>query len=334
MASMKVNHLKRREFISLLGGTAAWPLAARAQQTAIPIVGSLSTRAASESAYLVAAVRQGLKEAGYSEGQNVALEFRWAEGRYDRLTAYATELVQRPVAVILALGGDPAAQAARAATDTIPIVFVSGSDPVKVGLVASFNRPGGNITGVHMLLLGLGAKRLSLLHELLPTVDPIGVLVNPSFKDAQTQLGDVEDAAKSLGLNLRLTKASTEPELETAFADLAQEKIGATLVVSDPFFTSRRVQIATLAKHHAMPAMFELREYVDAGGLMSYGPNLVNGYRRGGVYVGKILQGAKPAELPVEQPTKFELVINLRTAKELGLNVPLSLQVGADEVIE
>jgi putative ABC transport system substrate-binding protein len=327
--------IKRREFITLLGGAAVtWPLPARAQQSAMPIVGWLSTRAASESAYLVAAVREGLKEAGYSEGQNVALEFRWGEGRYDRLAAYAAELVHRRVAVILTVGGDPAAQAARAATDTIPIVFVSGSDPVKVGLVASLNRPGGNITGVHMLLLGLGAKRLSLLHELLPTVNPIGAVVNPSFRDAQTQLGDVEDAAKSLGLNLRLMKASTELELDTAFADLAQEKIGAALVISDPFFTSRRVQIVALAKHHAVPAMFELREYVDAGGLMSYGPNLANGYRRGGVYVGKILQGARPAELPVEQPTKFELVINLRTAKELGLTVPLSLQVGADEVIE
>jgi putative tryptophan/tyrosine transport system substrate-binding protein len=327
--------MRRRDFISLVGGSAvAWPLAARAQQPAMPIVGWLSTRAASKSTYLVAAVREGSKEAGYSEGQNVALEFRWGEGRYDRLAAYADELVHRRVAVILTVGGDPAAQAARAATDTIPIVFVSGSDPVKVGLVASLNRPGGNITGVHMLLLGLGAKRLSLLHELLPTVNPIGALVNPSFRDAQTQLGDVEDAAKSLGLNLRLMKASTELELDTAFADLAQEKIGAALVISDPFFTSRRAQIAALAKHHAVPAMFELREFADAGGLMSYGPNLANGYRRGGVYVGKILQGARPAELPVEQPTKFELVINLRTAKELSLTVPLSLQVAADEVIE
>jgi putative ABC transport system substrate-binding protein len=238
------------------------------------------------------------------------------------------------VTVIVTAGGDPAAQAAKAATATIPIVFVSGSDPVKVGLVASLNRPGGNITGVHLLILGLGAKRLGLLHELMPTVNLVGLLVNPNFADALTQLRDVEDAAQSLGLKLAVQKAGTEIEIDTAFADLVRQKTGAILVIADPFFTSQRLQIAALAARYAMPAMFELREYAIGGGLMSYGPDLANGYRQGGVYAGKILKGAKPAELPVEQPTKFELVINLKTAKALGLQIPDRLLALADEVIE
>jgi putative ABC transport system substrate-binding protein len=287
-----------------------------------------------ESADLVAAFRRGLAEGGYVEGQNVALEFRWGEGRYERLTAYAAELVRRAVTVIVTAGGDPAAQAAKAATATIPIVFVSGSDPVKVGLVASLNRPGGNITGVHMLILGLGAKRLGLLHELMPAVNPVGILVNPNFADAQTQLRDVEDAAQSLGLKLVVEQAGTEFEFETAFADLARQKAGAILVIADPFFTSQRVEIAALAARYAMPAVFELREYAAAGGLMSYGPDLADGYRQGGVYAGKILKGQKPAELPVEQPTKLGLVINLKTAKALGLQIPDKLLALADEVIE
>ena len=325
----------RREFITLLGGAAAaWPLAARAQQAAMPVVGFLSSRAPGESADLVAAFRQGLAEAGYVEGQNVSLEFRWGEGRYERLAGYAVELVRRAVTVIVTAGGDPAAQAAKAATATIPIVFVSGSDPVKVGLVASLNRPGGNITGVHLLILGLGAKRLGLLHELMPTVNLVGLLVNPNFADALTQLRDVEDAAQSLGLKFVVQKAGTEIEIDTAFADLVRQKTGAILVISDPFFASQRLQIAALAARYAMPAMFELREYAIAGGLMSYGPDLANGYRQGGVYAGKILKGAKPAELPVEQPTKLELVINLKTAKALGLDVPDKLLALADDVIE
>ena len=326
--------MKRREFITLLGGATAWPLAARAQQAAMPVVGFLSSRAPGESADLVAAFRQGLAEAGYVEGQNVSLEFRWGEGRYERLAGYAVELVRRAVTVIVTAGGDPAAQAAKAATATIPIVFVSGSDPVKVGLVASLNRPGGNITGVHLLILGLGAKRLGLLHELMPTVNLVGLLVNPNFADALTQLRDVEDAAQSLGLKLVVQKAGTEFEIDTAFADLARQKTGAILVIADPFFTSQRVQIAALAARYAMPAMFELREYAAAGGLMSYGPDLADGYRQGGVYAGKILKGAKPAELPVEQPTKLGLVINLKTAKALGLQIPDKLLALADEVIE
>jgi len=324
----------RREFITLIGGAAAWPVAARAQQRTMPVIGFLSSRSPGESADLVAAFRRGLAEGGYVEGQNVSLEFRWGEGRYERLTAYAAELVRRAVTVIVTAGGDPAAQAAKAATATIPIVFVSGSDPVKVGLVASLNRPGGNITGVHMLILGLGAKRLGLLHELMPAVNPVGILVNPNFADAQTQLRDVEDAAQSLGLKLVVEKAGTEFEFETAFADLARQKVGAILVIADPFFTSQRVEIAALAARYAMPAVFELREYAAAGGLMSYGPDLADGYRQGGVYAGKILKGQKPAELPVEQPTKLGLVINLKTAKALGLQIPDKLLARADEVIE
>ena len=326
--------MKRREFITLLGGAAAWPLTVRAQQPAMPVVGFLSSRAPGESADLAAAFRQGLAEAGYVEGQNVSLEFRWGEGRYERLAGYAVELVRRAVTVIVTAGGDPAAQAAKAATATIPIVFVSGSDPVKVGLVASLNRPGGNITGVHLLILGLGAKRLGLLHELMPTVNLVGLLVNPNFADALTQLRDVEDAAQSLGLKFVVQKAGTEIEIDTAFADLVRQKTGAILVISDPFFASQRVQIAALAARYAMPAMFELREYAAAGGLMSYGPDLADGYRQGGVYAGKILKGAKPAELPVEQPTKLGLVINLKTAKALGLQIPDKLLALADEVIE
>jgi len=327
--------MRRREFIALLGsGVAGWPLAAHAQRQALPVIGFLSSRSPGESADLVAAFRQGLAEGGYVEGQNVSLEFRWGEGRYERLAGYAAELVRRAVTVIVTAGGDPAAQAAKAATATIPIVFVSGSDPVKVGLVASLNRPGGNITGVHMLILGLGAKRLGLLHELMPAVNLVGILVNPNFADARTQLRDVEDAAQSLGLKLVVQKAGTEFEIDTAFADLARQKTGAILVIADPFFTSQRVQIAALAARYAMPAMFELREYAAAGGLMSYGPDLADGYRQGGVYAGKILKGAKPAELPVEQPTKLGLVINLKTAKALGLQIPDKLLALADEVIE
>jgi putative ABC transport system substrate-binding protein len=327
--------MRRREFITLLGsGVAGWPLAAHAQRQALPVIGFLSSRSPGESADLVAAFRRGLAEGGYVEGQNVSLEFRWGEGRYERLAGYAAELVRRAVTVIVTAGGDPAAQAAKGATATIPIVFVSGSDPVKVGLVASLNRPGGNITGVHMLILGLGAKRLGLLHELMPAVNLVGILVNPNFADALTQLRDVEDAAQSLGLKLAVQKAGTEFEIDTAFADLARQKTGAILVIADPFFTSQRVQIAALATRYAMPAMFELREYAAAGGLMSYGPDLAEGYRQGGVYAGKILKGAKPAELPVEQPTKLGLVINLKTAKALGLQIPDRLLALADEVIE
>jgi putative ABC transport system substrate-binding protein len=326
--------VKRREFITLLGGAAAaWPMGARAQK-AMPVVGWISSRAANEANYLVAAFRQGMKETGYVETQNVAVDFRWAEGQYDRLPAFASDLVSRPATVIVATGGDPAAQAAKAATATIPIVFVSGSDPVKVGLVASLNRPGGNVTGVHLLLLGMGAKRLGLLHELLPAANPIGLLINPNFVDGQTQLRDIENAAKSLGLDLLVLRASTEHEIDLAFASLVQRKIGAVLLASDPFFTVRRSQLAALGTRYAIPVMFDLREYVAAGGLMSYGASLTDGYRQGGIYTGRILRGEKPVDLPVVQATKFDLVINLTTAKAIGLNIPDRLMALADEIIE
>jgi putative tryptophan/tyrosine transport system substrate-binding protein len=327
--------VRRREFITLLGGVAAaWPLAARAQQERLPVIGWLGARAAHESAYLVGAFRQGLKEAGFVESQNVTLDFRWGEGDYDRLPAYAMELARRPVMVIVATGGDPAAQAAKAATTTIPVVFVSGSDPVKVGLVASLNRPGGNITGIHLLLLGMGAKRLGLLHELIPAANPIGVLINPNFADAQTQLRDVEEAAKSLGVQLVVLKARTELEINVAFQELVQRRIGAVLIGSDPFFTTRRGYLAALTVRHALPAMFDLREYVAAGGLMSYGASLADAYRQAGTYTGRILKGEKPAELPIIQSTKFDFVINLNIAKAFGLTLPPTLLALADEVIE
>jgi putative ABC transport system substrate-binding protein len=325
----------RRAFITLLGGAGvASPLSARAQQPATPVIGWISSRAASESAYLVTAFRQGLKETGYIEPQNVVLDFRWGDGRYDRLPALATELARRPVTVIVATGGDPAAQAAKVATVTIPIVFVSGSDPVKVGLVASLNKPGGNITGVHLLILAMGAKRLGLLHELVPAANPIGVLTNPNFAGVNTQLRDMEEAARSLGLELLVLKASTELEIDAAFSELAQRRIGALLIGSDAFFTIRRSQLAALTLRHGIPAMFDLRENVAAGGLMSYGASLVDGYRQGGIYTGRILKGEKPADLPVMQSTKFDLVINLTTAKALGLTIPPTLLALADEVIE
>jgi putative ABC transport system substrate-binding protein len=327
--------VKRRAFITVLGGAAAaWPLPLRAQQSPLPLIGWLGARAAHESAYLVAAFRQGLKEAGFVESQNVVLDFRWGEGDYDRLPAYAIELARRPVMVIVATGGDPAAQAAKAATTTIPVVFVSGSDPVKVGLVASLNRPGANITGIHLLLLGMGAKRLGLLHELVPAANPIGVLINSNFADAQTQLRDVEEAAKSLGLQLVVLKASTELEINGAFQELVQRRIGAVLIGSDPFFTTRRGYLAALTVRHALPAMFDLREYVAAGGLMSYGASLADAYRQAGTYTGRILKGDKAAELPIIQSTKFDFVINLNIAKALGLTLSPTLLALADEVIE
>jgi putative ABC transport system substrate-binding protein len=326
--------MRRREFIAGLGSAAAWPVVVRAQQTAMPVVGFLSSRSPSESADAVAAFRRGLAEVGYVEGQNVSLQFRWAEGQYGRLAGYATELVRQAVTVIVTAGGDPAAQAAKAATAAIPIVFVSGSDPVKVGLLTSFSRPNGNITGVHMFLVGLAAKQLGLLHDLLPTVNLIGVLNNPNLTDARAELRDVEDAAHALGLKLHFQNASTELEIETAFAAFDRETIRAILILGDPFFVTARVRIAALAAQYALPTVYELREFAAAGGLMSYGPSLVDGYRQGGVYVGKILKGAKPGDLPVVQPTKFEFVLNLKAAKTLGLSIPPGILAIADEVIE
>jgi putative tryptophan/tyrosine transport system substrate-binding protein len=327
--------MRRRNFIALLAGaTAAWPLAARAQQAAMPVVGFLNGRSPGESESSEAAFRQGLKESGYIEGQNVHIAFRWAEGRYDRVPALAAGLIDIRVAVIAAAGGQAVPLAAKAATSTIPIVFVSGEDPVKMGLVAGLNRPGGNATGVSMFLTEMEAKRLALLHELVPTATIIGVIVNPSSPSIDTQLQEVNSAARALGRQIQIVNATNERELDAAFASLAQSKAGALHIAANAYFTSRRDQIVALAAQHAIPAIYDQREFPTAGGLMSYGTSLSDAYRLMGVYTGKILKGEKPADLPVQRSTKFELVINLKTAKALSLDVPPALSARADEVIE
>jgi ABC-type uncharacterized transport system substrate-binding protein len=325
----------RREFITLIGGAAAaWPLAASAQQPAMPVIGFLSTRSPDVSAHQVAAFRQGLVENGYAEGRNVTVEYRWALGEYDRLPALAAELVSRRVAVLVACGGDPAALAAKTATSTIPIVFVVGSDPVKLGLVASYNRPGGNVTGINILTNTLEAKRLGLLHELVPHAATIGYLLNPNFSAAASWLSDAEAAARAIRLQLHVLRASTDREIETEFESVAQHRIPALAVAPDPFFSTHRDKLVALAARHAVPAMYQLREFAVAGGLMSYGIDISDVYRQTGVYAGSVLKGTKPAELPILQPTKFEFVINLKSVKALGIKLSDNLLSLADEVIE
>jgi putative ABC transport system substrate-binding protein len=327
--------MKRREFIALLSGTAAaWPLAARAQRLAVPLIGYIGATSPSGDAHLNAAFVQGLKESDLVEGQNVAIEYRWAEGYYNRMPSLVDDLIRHKVAVIAAVGGTPSALAAKAATTTIPIVFAIGVDPVKFGLVQSFNRPGGNITGVVLYTGLLGAKRLALLRELVPTAEKVAILANPDSPVSGPELKDVQAAAGATGHDLHVVTANSNSSLESAFAKLAELQAGAMIVGADPFFYSRRETIVAAAARLGIPAIYELREFVVAGGLMSYGASLAGGYRQAGTYVGKIVKGEKPADLPVIQPTKFELIINLKTANALGLTVPSTLQVNADEVIE
>jgi putative ABC transport system substrate-binding protein len=326
--------MRRRELIVLLGGAIAWPLAAPAQQKAMPVIGYLSSVSPGPSAPAVAAFRQGLSETGYVEGKNVAIEYRWAEGSYDRLPALATDLVGRKVDLIATGGGPTSAFAAKTATSTIPIVFVLGDDPVATGLIASLARPGGNLTGVSFLLVELMPKRLELLSELVPRAGMIALLVNPNNSNAERIIRDVEGAARAKGVQLPILKASSESEIDAAFATLVQLQAGALVVGTDPFLNSRREQLVALASRHGVPAIYQSREFVAAGGLISYGPSFTAVFRQAGIYVGKILKGAKPADLPVQQPTTFELAINLKTANALGLTVPQSMLMRADEVIE
>jgi putative ABC transport system substrate-binding protein len=315
-------HIRRREFIVKLGSAAAaWPNAARAQ-LAMPVIGFMSARSPEDSVHLLEAFRRGLKEGGFVEGENATIEFRWARGDYSRLPTLAADLVSRQVAVIVAAGGEPSGLAAKAATATIPIVFGIGGDPVKAGLVESFSRPGGNVTGVTLLTNLMEPKRLGLLRDLAPGVPVIGALLNPDFPAATLQLQQIEEAARKLGQRIVIAKASNDDALETAFASLVQEDAGALLVTADPYFDTRRDRIVAFAARQRLPAIYQFREYAVAGGLLSYGVSITDAYRQYGVYAARILKGAKPAELPVLQPTKFELVINARTARALGVRIP------------
>jgi putative ABC transport system substrate-binding protein len=327
--------MRRREFITLLGSTAAgWPLTARAQQQAMPVIGFLSARSAKDSIRIVAAFGKGLEEVGFTEGKNLSTEYRFAEGRLDRLPELAADLVRRPVAVLVAVGGSSSALAAKNATSKIPIVFVIGGDPVGLGLASSLSRPDGNATGMTIISADLAPKRLGLLRELVPNATALAALINPKTAEGRGQASDMRAAAQSLGLKLRILEASDEKAIESAFVTLAQDKADALLVGSDPIFDVHRDKLIALVAAAALAAIYQFRDFAVAGGLMSYDPDLLDAHRQVGVYTGKILKGAKPVDLPIQQPTRFELVINLKTAKALGLTVPPALLARADEVIE
>jgi putative ABC transport system substrate-binding protein len=325
--------MRRREVLGVIGGAVAWPSAARAQQRSLPVIGFLNPGSLGLLRPQIATFRDGLKESGYVEGQNVEVEYRFAEGQFDRMSELAAGLVRRQVDVIV-VTSNPGALAAKQATATIPVIFAVGGDPVKLGLVASLNRPGGNMTGLYFFTTALQAKRLGLLNEMVPKATIMAVLVNPNYSGAENQLRDVQEATLRLGVQLVVLRANTDSDLGDAFATLIQQRAGALLVCTSPFFNSRREQLVALAARHAVPAMYEFREFAVDGGLMSYGTSLVDVYRQIGVYAGRVLKGAKPADLPVVQSTRFEFVINLSTAKALGLEVPAALSARADEVIE
>jgi putative ABC transport system substrate-binding protein len=325
--------MRRRELITLLGGAAAWPLAVRAQQAVMPVIGFLNAGSPEAYAPYVTSFRRGLREAGYVEGENVAIESRWASGQYDRLPEMAADLVRRPVTVIVA--NTPASQLAKAATTTIPIVFVTASDPVQAGLVQSLSRPGGNVTGATTLTLEVGPKRLELMHELVPMATTLALLINSTNPVlAETELRNVEAAARTLGVQLHVLNASTEHDFDKVFGTLVQLRAGGLVIGPDPFFNTQQEQLAGLSLRHAVPAIYQYREFVAAGGMMSYGGGLTDAYRIAGTYTGRILKGEKPADLPVQQAAKVELIINMKTAKVLGITVPLTLRARADEVIE
>jgi putative ABC transport system substrate-binding protein len=331
---MQFGQLKRREFITLLGGAAAWPLVARAQQPAMPVIGFLHDGTPETRVHLVAVFRHALSEAGFVDGRNVMIEYRWAEDQFDRLPGLAADLVRRQVAVIVAVGGIPTALAAKAATDAIPIVFSVGADPVKLGLVGAFNQPAGNATGVSYLTHELGPKRLGLMRELMPAGADVLVLVNPKSPIADPALRDMQAAASAVGQQLSVLHASNNGEINAAFPAMAQKRAPALVIIPDSLFYGRRFQLATLAARHAIPAIYTSREFAEVGGLMSYGANIDDIYRQVASYVGRILKGVKPADLPVVRPTKFEFVINLQTANALGIDVPATLLARADEVID
>jgi putative ABC transport system substrate-binding protein len=333
--SIRFHQWKRRKFVSLFGGLAvAWPLTTRAQQPAMPVIGYLSARSPAEAATVLHAFRQGLGQLGYFEGKNVAIDYRWAEGRYDRLPELAAELVRRQVTVIAATGGEPSPLAAKAATTTIPIVFTIGGDPVEAGLVASLSNPGGNLTGTTIMAVELGPKRLEYARQLVPHITSIAMLINPKLPTSPAEAHVVQNAARPLGIHIDFLNASTESEVDAAFATVVAKKNGAVIVGSDPFLLGQREQLVQLAARYRIPTIYFLREFVEAGGLISYGPNIANGYRQAGIYTGLILNGAKPETLPVVRPTQFLFFLNLKTAKALGLEVPPLMLALADEVIQ